>query len=51
VLDVDGQHSSALMKMSLTWVVLLCLVQLEQYLLALVLLLPSNVQDVVWATL
>jgi hypothetical protein len=29
--------------------VLLCLVQLEQHLLALVLLLPSSVQDVVWA--
>jgi hypothetical protein len=48
VLDVDGQHFSDLMKMSLTLAVPLCMVQFEYHLLALVLLLPSNVQDVMW---
>jgi hypothetical protein len=42
VLDVDGQHFSTLMKMNLTLAVPLCLVQLEQHLLALFLFVPSN---------
>jgi hypothetical protein len=48
MLDVDGQYCLDEDELDLGSTSLL--VQLEQHLLALVLLLPTSVQDVVWAT-